>query len=41
VAQPFPIKLADEKGGKGVGVVLDDVIAGIFTLILMHIIQFL
>ena len=36
--KPFPIKIIDERGGRGIGVVLDDVVAGIFTLIIMKII---
>ncbi len=35
--KPFPIKIIDEKGGRGIGVVLDDVAAGIITLIIMKI----
>lgn len=38
IAKPWPIKLADEKIKGGTGIVIDDIMAGIFTCIIVHII---
>mgnify|MGYP001235750763 FL=1 len=37
ILKPFPINLVDKKIKNGFGIVLDDVIAGIFTTILYFI----
>lgn len=37
IAKPFPISLADRRLTGGVGVVADDVLAGIFTNILLQV----
>ena len=41
ILKPFPISLVDQKMKNGFGVVLDDIIAGIFSSILVLIILFL
>ncbi|WP_371188908.1 phosphatidylglycerophosphatase A [Thalassotalea maritima] len=38
IIKPWPISLADKKVGGGFGIMLDDIIAGILALTLMHII---
>ena len=37
ILKPFPINLVDKKMKNGFGIVLDDVIAGIFTTVLYFI----
>ena len=38
IVKSWPISLADKKLGGGFGIMFDDIIAGIFALILMHLI---
>lgn len=38
VLKPWPIKVIDEKVGGGLGIMLDDILAAIFSLITVHII---
>lgn len=38
IIKPWPISIADKKVGGGFGIMLDDVIAGILALALMHMI---
>ncbi len=40
IFKPFPIKSIDRKGGRGIGVVFDDVVAGIFALIILRLLLF-
>jgi len=39
IVKPWPINMIDEKVHGGVGMVLDDVVAGIFSCALLHIIK--
>jgi len=41
IFKPWPISLADEKLGGGFGIMLDDIIAGIFSLICLQLIHYL
>ncbi len=41
ILKPWPISIADQKVPGGLGVMVDDVIAGIFSLIIMQIILYL
>ncbi len=41
ILKPYPINLIDKKIKNGFGVMLDDVVAGIFTTIVIYIIYFL
>jgi len=36
ILKPWPIRAADQRVSGGFGVMLDDIIAGLFTLILLH-----
>lgn len=38
IIKPWPISIADKKVGGGFGIMLDDVIAGVLALALMHVI---
>ena len=38
ILKPWPISLADKKLDGGFGIMFDDIIAGLFALILMHLI---
>lgn len=38
IAKPFPIRLIDQRINGGIGIVMDDVLAGIYSLILLQII---
>ena len=38
IAKPFPINIVDKKMKNGLGVMLDDIIAGIYTTIVIYII---
>jgi phosphatidylglycerophosphatase A len=40
ILKPFPIRLIDKRLKGGFGVVLDDVIAGVYANIILHIISF-
>jgi len=40
ILKPFPIRLIDKKLRGGFGVVLDDVMAGVYANIILHIISF-
>lgn len=37
IAKPFPIRLIDRRCHGGVGIMLDDVLAGVYTLGVMHL----
>lgn len=37
IAKPFPINLVDQRLHGGVGIMLDDVIAGIYSLVILHV----
>jgi len=37
IVKPFPIRLIDQRFHGGLGIMLDDVIAGIYTLVVLHI----
>jgi phosphatidylglycerophosphatase A len=37
ILKPWPISLADKKVQGGFGIMLDDVMAGVFALIVIHI----
>ncbi|HIJ78488.1 MAG: phosphatidylglycerophosphatase A [Desulfobulbaceae bacterium] len=37
IVKPFPIRLIDQRINGGIGIVLDDVLAGIYSLILLQI----
>ena len=39
--KPIPIHWAEDKLGFGSGIMTDDVIAGIYTLIVLHIVRLL
>jgi len=41
ILKPYPINLIDKKIKNGFGVMLDDVVAGIFTTVILYIIYFL
>lgn len=38
IAKPFPIRLIDQRINGGIGIVMDDVMAGLYSLILLQII---
>ena len=38
ILKPYPINLIDRKIKNGLGVMLDDIVAGIFTTIIIYII---
>ncbi|QBG35175.1 phosphatidylglycerophosphatase A family protein [Litorilituus sediminis] len=38
ILKPWPISLADKKLSGGFGIMFDDILAGIFALVIMHII---
>ena len=38
IIKPWPISLVDRKIQKGLGTMLDDFVAGIFSLIVIHVI---
>ena len=38
IAKPWPISIADKKLTGGFGIMLDDIIAGLFSLVIMHLI---
>lgn len=38
IAKPFPIRFIDQRFNGGIGIVLDDVMAGIYSLIVLRII---
>jgi len=38
IAKPWPISLADKKLTGGFGIMFDDILAGLFALIIMHLI---
>lgn len=38
IAKPWPISVADKKLTGGFGIMFDDVLAGLFSLVIMHII---
>jgi len=38
ISKPFPIRALDKRVSGGVGIVLDDVVAGIFANLLMRLI---
>jgi phosphatidylglycerophosphatase A len=41
IAKPFPINLVDQRLHGGVGIMLDDVIAGIYSLAALHLLSWL
>lgn len=41
ILKPFPISYLDKRVRGGVGIVLDDAVAGIFANIIMHLINFI
>lgn len=41
IAKPFPVNFFDQHFHGGLGIMLDDVVAGIYSLILLHLILFL
>lgn len=38
IIKPWPIRLIDRKVGGGIGIMLDDIIAGLFALLSLHLI---
>ncbi|UCD70456.1 MAG: phosphatidylglycerophosphatase A [Syntrophobacterales bacterium] len=40
IVKPFPIRAIEEKVRGGYGVVLDDIVAGIYTNLIIHILRF-
>ncbi|MFC1837803.1 phosphatidylglycerophosphatase A [Thermodesulfobacteriota bacterium] len=36
ILKPFPIRLVDQRFHGGLGIMLDDIVAGIFSLAIMH-----
>lgn len=36
IAKPFPIRLLDQRVGGGLGVMLDDALAGVFAALVLH-----
>jgi len=41
IAKPFPVNFFDQRFHGGLGIMLDDVVAGIYSLILLHFFLFL
>ena len=37
--KPYPIRLVEEELGVGTGIMADDIIAGIYTLVLLHLVR--
>ena len=41
IVKPWPISIADKRISGGLGIMLDDVIAGIFSLVILQLIAYL
>lgn len=40
IVKPWPIKWADQKVSGGFGIMLDDILAGLYTLAILHLVKF-
>ena len=39
IVKPFPIRLIDQRFHGGLGIMLDDVVAGIYALVTLHVVS--